>query len=206
LSGYHVTNGTLIKENGENFMSGGHGHVDSSNKKIALLVAILAALLAISEMGGKSSQTNALVSHTEASNLWNFFQAKTIRQTVVRTAADQAEAEFKDGAQGMPAAMKAQAERWRQTAQRYETEPETGEGRKELAARAKVKEAHRDKSLAAYHMFEYASAAFQLAIVLAGAAALTSVVWLTITSCGLGILGAGFTVLAFVAPTLVHLP
>ena len=66
-------------------MSGGHGHVDTSNKKIALLVAVLAASLAISEMGGKSSQTNALLSHAEASNLWNFFQAKTIRQTVLRT-------------------------------------------------------------------------------------------------------------------------
>ena len=69
-------------------MSGGHGHVDGSNKRIALLVAVLAAFLAISEMGGKSSQTNALTSQVEASNLWNFFQAKTIRQTIVRTAAD----------------------------------------------------------------------------------------------------------------------
>ncbi|MBI2740910.1 MAG: DUF4337 domain-containing protein [Rhodospirillales bacterium] len=187
-------------------MSGGHGHVDGSNKKIALLVAVLAALLAISEMGGKSAQTNALVSHTEASNLWNFFQAKTIRQTVLRTAADEAEAILKDNPQSPPAAMKAQTERWRQTAQRYETEPETGEGRKELMARAKAKEAHRNKSLAAYHMFEYGSAAFQLAIVLAGAAALTSVVWLTVVSCGLGVLGLGFTLLAFVAPTLLHLP
>lgn len=186
-------------------MSGGHGHVETSNKKIALLVAVLAAALAISEMGGKSSQTNALVSHTEASNLWNFFQAKTIRQTVLRTAADEAEATFKDNPQGMTPAMKTQSERWRQTAQRYETEPETGEGRKELMARAKAKEEHRSKSLAAYHMFEYASAAFQLAIVLAGASALTSVVWLVVVSCGLGVVGIGFTVLGFVAPTLVHL-
>ena len=186
-------------------MSGGHGHVDGSNKKIALLVAILAALLAISEMGGKSSQTNALSSHIKASDTWNFFQAKTIRQTTMRTAADQAEATFKDSSQVVPAAMKAQAERWRQTAQRYESEPETGEGRKELMARAKVKEQTRDKSLAAYHMFEYGSAAFQLAIVLAGAAALTSVAWLIIISCGLGVVGLGLTALAFVAPTLVHL-
>jgi hypothetical protein len=186
-------------------MSGGHGHVDTSNKKIALLVAVLAALLAISEMGGKSSQTNALSSHIDAANLWTFFQAKTIRQTTMRTAAEEAEATFKDSPQGMPAAMKAQTERWRQTAQRYETEPETGEGRKELMARAKVKEQHREKSLAAYHMFEYGSAAFQLAIVLAGAAALTSVVWLIIVSCGLGVVGLGFTTLGFVAPTLIHL-
>ena len=186
-------------------MSGGHGHVDGSNKRIALLVAVLAASLAISEKGGKSSQTNALSSHIDASNLWTFFQAKTIRQTTMRTAAEEAEATFKDNAQGMPAAMKAQTERWRQTAQRYESEPETGAGRKELMARAKAKEEHREKSLAAYHMFEYASAAFQLAIVLAGASALTSVVWLVIISCGLGVVGLGFTALAFIAPTLIHL-
>jgi Domain of unknown function (DUF4337) len=205
VPGYHVRRQDIDQGNRENFMSGGHGHVDTSNKRIALLVAVLAALLAISEMGGKSSQTNALASHIDAANLWSFFQAKTIRQTTMRTAAEEAEATFKDSPQGMPAAMKAQSDRWRQTAQRYESEPETGEGRKELMARAKVKEEHRDKSLAAYHMFEYASAAFQLAIVLAGASALTSVVWLIVISCGLGVVGLGFTVLAFVAPTLGHL-
>ena len=84
------------------------------------------------------------------------------------------EAQYKDGAQPMPAGLKKQVDTWRKTAQRYETEPETGEGRKELAARAKVKEAARDKAMSAYHMFEYGSAALQLAIVLAGAAALTT--------------------------------
>ncbi len=186
-------------------MSGGHAHVDGANKRIALLVAVLAALLAISEMGGKSSQTNALASHITASNTWSFFQAKTIRQTTLRTAAEEAEATFKDNPQGMPPALKAQAERWRETARRYETEPETNEGRRELMATAKAKEAQRDKSLAAYHMFEYGSAAFQLAIVLAGAAALTAVGWLTLLSLGLGVVGAGFTLLGFLAPTLIHL-
>ena len=100
-------------------MSGGHGHVDASNKKIALLVAVLAALLAISEMAGKSSQTHALSSHIDASNLWSFFQAKTIRQTTMRTAAEGADAQYKDAPQSMPAALKAQSEQWRRTAQRY---------------------------------------------------------------------------------------
>ena len=186
-------------------MSGGHGHVDTSNKRIALLVAVLAALLAISEMGGKSSQTNALSSHIDASNLWTFFQAKTIRQTTLRTAADGIDAQYKDAAQPMPAGVKKQLDTWRQTAQRYDTEPETGEGRKELAARAKGKEASRDKSLAAYHMFEYGSAALQLAIVLAGAAALTNVMALALAAGGLGILGVVCGALGFLAPTLLHL-
>lgn len=186
-------------------MSHGHGHVEGGDKKIALLVAILAALLAISELGGKSAQTQALADHIDASNLWSFFQAKTIRQTTMRTAADAVEAQFKEPGQTMPAGLKKQAETWRTTAQRYETEPETGEGRKELATRAKLKEAKRDKAMSAYHMFEYGSAALQLAIVLAGAAALTSVVWLTFASIGLGLVGLAFGALGFLAPTLIHL-
>ena len=59
----------------------GHGHVDPSNKKIALLISILAMVLALSETLGKSAQTAALSYNVEASNLWSFFQAKTIRMT-----------------------------------------------------------------------------------------------------------------------------
>jgi hypothetical protein len=185
-------------------MSAEHGHIDSSNKKIALLVAILAAFLAVAETGGKSAQTEVLTQHVEATNMWTFFQAKTVRQTVVRTAAEELDAQYKD-AGNMPPAVKAQLEQWRKTAQRYDTEPETNEGRKELMARAKVHEQKRETARAAYHLFEYGSAAFQLAIVLAGAAALTSVMWLAIVSGGLGLVGVIFTFLGFFEPTLVHL-
>jgi len=186
-------------------MSGAHGHVEGGNKKIALLVAVLAALLAIAETAGKSNQTHALSEQITASNLWSFFQAKTIRQTTMRTAADAVEAPFKESAQPLPAGLKTQIETWRKTAQRYESEPETNEGRKELAARAKAKEESRDKALAAYHMFEYGSAALQLAIVLAGASALTSVAWLLFMSVGLGAVGVVFALFGFFAPTLIHL-
>ena len=72
-------------------MSEAHVHVDPSNKKVALFIAVLALVLAFAETLGKGSQTSALASHIEASNLWAFFQAKTIRQTVLRTAAEQTE-------------------------------------------------------------------------------------------------------------------
>src|SRR5262249_34376639 len=51
------------------------------NKKIALVIAVLALFLAFSETFGKSAQTAALNAQIEASNLWNFFQAKNIRRT-----------------------------------------------------------------------------------------------------------------------------
>jgi len=73
-------------------MSGG-AHVDPSNKKIALLISILALILAISETLGNGAQTKALAANIEASNLWNFFQAKTVRMTVLRATAEAMETE-----------------------------------------------------------------------------------------------------------------
>jgi len=185
-------------------MSGGHGHLEGSNKNIAILIAILAAFLAIAETGAKSSQTAVLTEHVEATNQWAFFQAKTVRQTVIRTAAEELEAQYKD-AGNMPAAVKTQIEAWRRTVARYDSEPETNEGRKELAARAAAHTAKREAARSAYHLFEYGSAAFQLAIVLASAAAVTSVLMLAFIAGGLGLVGAALTALGFLAPTLVHL-
>src|ERR1043166_3113923 len=175
-------------------MSAGHGHIDPSNKKIALLIAVLALVLAFSETLGKSAQTNALSLNIEASNLWSFFQAKTIRQTVVRTAAEQT------SLTGNSEEAKKQIEAWRKTAQRYQTEPETGEGRDELMARAKEAEKKRDRSMAAYHQYELASAAVQIAIVLASAAIVTG----AMARAGLGVVGVAFCLIGFFAPTSVH--
>src|SRR3954466_15528306 len=108
-------------------MSGGHGHADhGDNKGVALLISVLALVLAFSETLGKAAQTSALAYNIEASNLWAFFQAKTIRQTVLRTAAEQAES-----VSATDIARK-QVAKWRETAQRYQSEPETGEGRDQL--------------------------------------------------------------------------
>jgi Domain of unknown function (DUF4337) len=185
-------------------MSGGHGHLEGSNKNIAILIAVLAALLAIAETGAKSSQTAVLTEHVEATNQWAFFQAKTVRQTVIRTAAEELEAQFKD-AGTMPAAVKSQIEAWRKTVARYDSEPETNEGRKELAASAKAHAEKREVARSAYHLFEYGSAAFQLAIVLASAAAVTSVLMLAFVAGGLGLIGSALTALGFLAPTAIHL-
>ena len=78
-------------------MSAG-GHIDPSNKKVALLIAVLAAFLAFSETLGSSAQTEALSRNIEASNLWSFFQAKTIRMTTLQTAAEALEVDMAQAA------------------------------------------------------------------------------------------------------------
>ncbi|WP_156395761.1 DUF4337 family protein, partial [Bosea sp. Leaf344] len=59
-------------------------HIDppeGGNKKIALLIAVLALMLSLSEIGGKQAENEAIARNIDASNLWSFFQAKTIRGT-----------------------------------------------------------------------------------------------------------------------------
>jgi Domain of unknown function (DUF4337) len=182
-------------------MSEGHGHVEhhGGNKGVALLISILALVLAFAETLGKSAQTNALAMNIEASNLWAFFQAKTIRQTVLRTAAEQTE--ILNSTQNS----EKQVEAWRKTAQRYQSEPETGEGRDQLAARAKEAEKKRDTSMAAYHHYELASAMVQIAIVLASASIIAEIVALVWIAAGLGALGVAFCLIGFFWPTAVHL-
>ena len=175
------------------------------NKRVAILIAILAAMLALAETGGSQSKQDALNANIEASNLWAFFQAKTIRQTVLRTATESLEIEMPTMASSQTDAAKKRMDAWKATAQRYESEPETGEGRRELMSRAKAMEARRDRALAADHVFEIASGALQIGIVLASAAVITGAIWLAFTAIGLGLVGAAFVALGFFAPTAVHL-
>jgi len=183
-------------------MAGGHGAPHGAeNKGVALLIAVLALFLAVAEMGAKSAQTEALNANIEAANLWSFFQARTIRQTQLRTAIEQAELDKTDANR---AAIEAQQGRWRGAVERWESEPATGKGRRELMERARRAEATRDRQMDRYHMFEYGSAAFQVAIVVASAVIITGVGLLIWLGAGLGVLGFGLTMLGFFAPGLLH--
>ncbi len=181
-------------------------HAGHSNKRIALLIAVLALFLAFSETLGKSAQTTGISENVAASDLWAFFQAKTIRMTVLRTAAEAMAAE---AAQTTDASVKTslakQIENWQQTAARYDDEPSTGEGRKQLVERAHETEHKRDLALARYHNYEFASAAYQIGIVLASSAVITGMIALAYIAGGLGLVGLGFTALGLFAPHAVHL-
>lgn len=184
---------------------GGHGALEGGNRNVALLISVLALFLAFSETMGKSAQTSALGHNIDASNLWAFFQAKTVRMTVVRTAAENADLQKPKDDAAAGDAFKKRIDGWNATAARWDSEPETGEGRKELAARAKHAEEQAKTSLAKYHHFEIASAAFQIAIVLASAMLITGVAALVWIAGGLGVAGVVMIGIGLFAPHSVHL-
>ncbi|MDR3489441.1 MAG: DUF4337 domain-containing protein [Bradyrhizobium sp.] len=179
----------------------------SENRKIALLIAVIALCLALSETLGKGAQTESISKNVESSNLWAFFQAKSIRRTVVQTASEQSKlglgAASDDAAK---AAAQKQIDEWQKTAARYRSEPETGEGTEQLAERAKHAEEERDLAEAKYHHFELASAAFQIGIVLASGTIITGIMALAWISGILTLAGIAITGLGIFVPHLLHLP
>jgi hypothetical protein len=181
-------------------------HGGGFNKRIALVIAILALFLSFSETLGQGAQTEAVPKNIEASDRWAFFQAKSVRMTTVNTAAQEMSVTADAASDpATKAALQKQIDAWKAIAARYDSEPSTGEGRKELTERAKAAEEERDLAMAKYHHYELASAAFQVGIVLASAAVITGMVALAWCAGALGVLGAVLTVLGLYAPHAVPL-
>lgn len=188
----------------------GLGNVSTANKRMAMVIAVLALFLSFAETAGKSAQTAGLNAQIDASNLWSFYQAKNIRRTSNLIAAEQAQLDLASATPEQRTAIEKQMEEWNQTAARYRSEPEAagglGEGTEELSRRAGEAEHRRDEMLAKYHNYEFASAAFQIGIVLASAAVITGLAVPGFIASGVALLaGAAFMGLGLFAPHLVHL-
>jgi len=100
--------------------------VESKSKKVALTIAILALFLALAEAGAKNAQHRSTERNIEASDLYNFYQAKKLRATVAESAA--AALEVNRLAVDDPKvreAMDKQIENWKATVARLEKDPKT---------------------------------------------------------------------------------
>ena len=158
-----------------------HAHAapthDWFRRLTAIYIGVTAMLLAIATLGGAEATKDMLNSNIHASDTYAFYQAKNIRQTLYQISAAELEL-LTAGAAGLSAADKEKAagliKRYRDNVARYESEPETKEGKKELMARAKEWDAKRDHAAAKIPNFEYAEAAFQIAIVLGSVAILAA--------------------------------
>ena len=150
---------------------GGHGKpiTERNNRKVALLIAVIALFLAFSETLGKSAQTAALSYNVEASNLWAFYQAKTIRQTALQAAGellkyDRMKIDRRNVALtpsrrrwpngSTPGRRRSRAtrpsQRQREVRKEADLNPPYGEGRRELMALALAAERKRDTAMERY--------------------------------------------------------
>jgi Domain of unknown function (DUF4337) len=158
---------------------------ESFKNRAALSIAFMAMLLAITSLGGGNAAEDMANNNIHASDTWAFYQAKSIRQTTMRVAADGLEAGLR-ARPDMPAEARAfmqqKLEEYRSTAARYEDEPDAqdpsnptkGEGRRQLTARAKDFESQRERAQKQDPNFDFAEALFQIAIVLASVSILAT--------------------------------
>ncbi len=121
---------------------------EAFRRRAAVLIGVIAMLLAITTLGGSAAMKTMLNANIHASDAYAFYQAKNIRQTSLNLAADQLDVVLATRADLTPEAradIQKRLDRYKATAQRYESEPETGDGKKELMAKAKAFEVARDR-------------------------------------------------------------
>ena len=130
--------------------------------KAGWVIVVFAALLAINTYMGGSNSSKVLNNTIEANNTWAFYQAKSIKQTLAEQSQD--DAKFRNDTK--------RVEQLQKKIDRYESEPATGEGKKELMAKAQKLEADRTVAKERSPWYTFAGSLFQIAIVLLSASIL----------------------------------
>jgi hypothetical protein len=158
-------------------------------KRAALAIGTLAMLLAITGLGGDNATKEMVNANIQASDTWAFYQAKNVRQTEYRLALDALQLRLQTETTLTPeqrSAIERQAASYQDTINRYESEPSTGEGKKELTERAQGFEAQRAHAGQQDPNFDYSQALFQIAIVLGSVSIVSAARWLLWLSLGMG--------------------
>jgi Domain of unknown function (DUF4337) len=158
----------------------------------AIVVSVFAMILAISNIGSSNASGEATENQIAASNTYAFYQAKTIRQTDYKLFNELLKIqmiEFPNLNLNSHGLVEKDMQAYAATIQRYESEPETGEGKKELLEKAKKYEKARDNALRKDPWFDYSEGLLQVAIVLASVSIVTSAPLLFFLSTALGLIG-----------------
>jgi hypothetical protein len=148
--------------------------------KAGLVICALAALLAINTLMGGSNSSKILNNTIEANNTWAFYQAKSLKQTLAEQSLD--DAQYRND--------KSKIAKLQAKIARYESEPATGEGKKELMAKARKLESDRAEAKSRSPFYTYAGSLFQIAIVLLTASILAVNNRMFYASIGVGMLAA----------------
>lgn len=130
--------------------------------KAGWVITVIAALLAVNTYISNGNSSKVLNNTIKANDTWSFYQAKSIKQTLAEMRLDDA-IQAKDTKKAE--ALKAKIER-------YESDPATGEGKKELMAKAQKLEAERDEVRKSGPWMTFSGMAYQLGIVLLSASIL----------------------------------
>jgi hypothetical protein len=147
--------------------------------KAGLVIVFMALFLAVNTYIANGFSSTAQTKLLQASNTYGFYQSKSIKQTL-------AEGQLEEAKKGTDRERIAKLEA---KIARYESEPETGEGKRDLLAKARAQEAAREEARAHGPWLTFSGMLFQLAIVLLSASILTVNNRMYHASLGVGTIG-----------------
>ena len=167
-----------------------HGSSDGFSGRIAVMTAILATAGALMSYQGGATQANAslfknnaAIKKTEASNQWNYYQAKSSKQNLAELGATLTTGE--------------QQARYQKEAERYKKEKDEIKVEAEkLEAESRSWDEKSDGQLHIHHRWAQATTAMQIAIALSAIALLTRRDWLVWGVYGVAGLGVALGALA----------
>jgi hypothetical protein len=172
-----------------------HAHDDNDNfaSRLAMATAILATVGALMSYQGGSTQNdamidknNAAIKKTEASDQWNFYQAKSSKQNLAELAGN------------IPGTDK---EKYAKEVARYNNEKEViRKGAEKLEAESKQWDEEAEKLIHLHHRWAQAMTVIQVSIALAAIALLTRKNWLQV-----GVYGFAGISLVLAGMALLHL-
>ncbi len=147
--------------------------------KVALTAALLAVLAAITALLAGHYANEAMIEQIQASNQWSYFQAKSIKASVVESRVSMMQEMGKEPYAKDLAKM-----------EEYKKE------QAEISETARHKEEHSAMHLAMHNTLAKGVTLFQIAIALCAISAIADRKWLWFSSIGLGFVGTVFLLLA----------
>ena len=166
------------------------GHGNNLTNKVAMFTAIIATVGAIFGYMAGATQANSgllkndsAIKKTEASNQWNYYQAKSTKQNLMELALELAPSAKKDF--------------YTDEIKRYKSEKaEIKVNAEKLEAKAKEFDEMSEAQLHQHHRWAQATTVLQVTIALAAIALLTRKTWVEYAMFGSGALGIGIGILA----------
>jgi hypothetical protein len=176
--------------------------VDRFTKRVALVTAIFAVILAITSLGGSNAMKEMILAQQQASDQWAFYQAKVVREHLYRSQRLRLELDLLAMADSLKPDVKAKWEAMQKKL--VEEEQRYSQEKKDIEQEAKKFEAERDVNRSKDPYFDYAEVLLQIAIVLSSIAILANSRGVFVVACLAAGLGTLLSVNGFLL--LVQLP
>jgi hypothetical protein len=144
--------------------------------KAALIISIFAAIYSFDAFIGSTLSSRILNETIHLNDVYSFYQAKSIKQSLYQMAIDDLDMvlEDKNIAAVTREQLTARQNKYKAAVARYESDPASGEGKRELLASAKQIEADRDRAKKQAPWIGVAGSVMQISIVLITASILSA--------------------------------